>query len=197
MRWTGKAALGSVLGAGILAVVASCGGGGSGDQAAVASAPSQADQVARGKYLSIVGGCIDCHTPGTFYGAQDTTRELSGSEIGWEGPWGVTYPRNLTPDPETGLGNYTAQQIVDAIDSGKRLDGSPMLPPMPWPNYAQMSDEDLMALALYLKSLPPVKHKVPDRLPPGTKAPAVLSFPPPPAWDGQNLPPPPAAEGTK
>ena len=194
MRWTGRAALGGVLGAGVLAIVASCGGGGGNNQVAVASAPTEAERIARGKYLTIVGGCIDCHTPGTLYGAQDTTRELSGSELGWEGPWGVTYARNLTPDPETGLGKYTAQQIVDAIDSGKRLDGSPMMPPMPWPNYSQMSDEDLQAVAAYLVSLPPVKHKVPDRLSPGTKAPAALTFPPPPAWDGQNLPPPPAAE---
>ena len=154
---------------------------------------SAADQLARGKYLSIVGGCIDCHTPGTFYGAQDTTRNLSGSELGWTGPWGTTYPRNLTPDPETGLGKYSAEDIVRAIRAGQRLDGSAMLPPMPWPNYAQMTDEDLLALATYLKAIPAVSHKVPDRLAPGIKPPAALTFPPPPAWDAQNLPPPPAA----
>jgi mono/diheme cytochrome c family protein len=168
--------------------MASCGG----NQSATTTAPTEADKIARGKYLATIGGCMDCHTPGAFYGAPDTTRELSGSEIGWEGPWGVTYPRNLTPDPETGLGNYSAEQIVRAIDSGKRLDGSPMLPPMPWPNYAQMTEEDLQALAAYLKSLPAVSHKVPERLPPGSKPPAAFTLPPPPAWDGQNLPPPPA-----
>ncbi len=136
---------------------------------------------------------MDCHTPGTLYGAPDTTRLLSGSELGWQGPWGTTYARNLTPDPETGLGKWTQADIVKALRIGQRPDGSPILPPMPWPSYARLSDEDLHALAAYLKSIPAVNHKVPDRLPPGTKAPAALIFPPPPAWDAQNLPPPPGA----
>jgi len=189
MRWTRKTVLSTSLGATALAIVASCGG----YQSATKAPMSAADQLARGKYLTIVGGCIDCHTPGTFYGMPDTTRNLSGSELGWEGPWGTTYPRNLTPDPETGLGKYSAEDIIRAIRSGQRLDGSPMLPPMPWQNYAQMTDEDLQALATYLKAIPAVSHKVPDRLTPGIKPPSALTFPPPPAWDAQNLPPPPAA----
>jgi hypothetical protein len=118
---------------------------------------------------------------------------LSGSELGWAGPWGVTYPRNLTPD-STGLAGWTDEQIVTAVREGRRPDGSPILPPMPWPGYASMPDADAFALAAYIKSLPPIHHKAPDRLPPGaTPPPATLVFPPPPAWDGQNLPPPPAA----
>jgi mono/diheme cytochrome c family protein len=189
MSWTRKTVLAAVLGATTLAIVASCGS----YQAASKAPLSGAEQVARGRYLTVVGGCNDCHTPGTFYGAPDTTRVLSGSELGWVGPWGTTYPRNLTPDLETGLGKYSAADIVRAIRTGQRLDGSPLLPPMPWPNYAQMTDEDLMAVAVYLKSLPAVSHKVPDRLSPGAQPPSALVFPPPPAWDGQNLPPPPAA----
>ena len=102
----------------------------------------------------------------------------------------MTYARNLTPDMETGIGKYTADDIVRALRTGRRLDGSPMLPPMPWPNAAQMSDEDIQAVAAYLKSLPAVSHKVPERLQPGSKAPAKLTFPPPPAWDAKNLPAP-------
>jgi mono/diheme cytochrome c family protein len=152
------------------------------------------DPVQRGAYLSFVGGCQDCHTPGTFYGAADTTRTLSGSELGWQGPWGVTYARNLTPDAETGIGSWTEADIEKALRQGQRPDGSPILPPMPWPNYARMTAEDMRALVSYLKSLPPVSHRVPDGVPPGGKPQTpVLSFPNPPAWDAQNLPPPPGA----
>ena len=64
---------------------------------------------------------------------------------------------------------------------------------MPWPIYTHLTDEDAHAVAAYLKTIPAVSHHVPDRLPPGAKAPAALVFPPPPAWDAQNLPPPSAA----
>ena len=191
MRWMRATVLSSLVGAVALAVIASCAG-----MQGQKPAASASDQLARGKYLATIGGCMDCHTPGTFYGTPDTTRHLSGSELGWEGPWGTTYARNLTPDAESGLGNYTAEQIAAAIDSGKRLDGSPMLPPMPWFNYALMTDEDLLAVAQYLKSIPAVSHKVPDRLPPGAPSATKLTFPPPPAWDAMNLPPPPAAGDT-
>jgi len=164
------------------------------------SAKTDADKIARGRQISWSSGCIDCHTPGTFYGTPDTTRLMSGSELGWEGPWGVTYPRNLTPDPETGIASWTVQNIVDAVRLGHRPDQSPILPPMPWPAYSQMSDDDVYALATYLKSLPPVKHRAPDRIPPGVAATgARLTFPPPPEWDGRNLPKAPeeSVAGTK
>ena len=51
----------------------------------------------RGEYLSNIMGCNDCHTPGGIYGAPDFERRLSGSELGWQGPWGVSYATNLTP----------------------------------------------------------------------------------------------------
>jgi mono/diheme cytochrome c family protein len=142
-----------------------------------------ADPIARGAYLSIVGGCNDCHTPGTLYGGPDTTRLLSGSELGWTGAWGTTYARNLTPDVETGIGSWSEADIIKALKLGQRPDGSPLLPPMPWPNYSRMTDEDLAALAAYLKSIPAVKHVAPQALAPGRVAPAALVFPPIPAWD--------------
>jgi mono/diheme cytochrome c family protein len=152
---------------------------------------SLADRIARGRTITYSSGCVDCHTPGTFYGAPDTTRYLSGSELGWEGPWGVTFPRNLTPDTETGIGSWSEDQIMNAVRTGIRPDGTMLLPPMPWPAYSHMSDDDAHALVAYLKSLPPVHHKAPDRIPPGTKTNvARLIFPAPPAWDAQNLPKP-------
>lgn len=151
------------------------------------------EKIARGHRIVYTSGCVDCHTPGTFYGAPDTTRMLSGSELGWQGPWGVSYPRNLTPDMATGIGAWTEEQIVTAVRTGHRPDGSVLLPPMPWQAYSFLTDEDAHALAAYLKSLPPIEHKAPDRLPPGVKPTGpVLVFTQPPAWDAQNLPPPPS-----
>lgn len=160
-----------------------------------AAAGDKSKSIERGRFLALVSGCNDCHTPGTLFGAPDFARALSGSELGWSGPWGTTYARNLTPDPETGLGYYSSKEIVAAIRSGKRLDGSPMLPPMPWQDLVAYSDEDLTAIADYLLSLPPIVHAVPDRLPAG-KAPSgsFLTFPAPAAWDAPRTAP---AEGEK
>ncbi len=141
-------------------------------------------RVERGRYITTISGCNDCHTPGTLYGAPDMSRQLSGTEMGWSGPWGVTHAQNLTPDNETGIGRWTEQQIVTALRTGMRPDGTTLMPPMPWPEFGQMTDEDANAVAAFLKSLPPVSHRVPDKLAPG-QAPTgpVLDFPPPSAWD--------------
>lgn len=138
----------------------------------------------RGKYLTTILGCNDCHTPGTFYGAPDMKRFLSGTEMGWEGPWGVVYAANLTPDEETGLGEWNEADVVRAIRTGNRPDGRQLAPIMPWMNFAAMTDEDAMAVARYLRSLPAVKHRVPAPVAPGAEVTGpVLRFPPPSAWD--------------
>jgi hypothetical protein len=120
---------------------------------------------------------------------------MSGSELGWTGPWGTTYPRNLTPDTATGIGSWTEEQIAIAIREGRRPDGSPILPPMPWPVFGVgLTHEEALDLAAYLKSIPAVSHPMPAVVPPGqTPAGPALVFPPPPAWDAMNLPPPPGA----
>lgn len=84
------------------------------------------------------------------------------------GPWGTSFAANLTPD-DTGIGNWTEAQFFKAIREGKSkgLDGTrPMLPPMPWFNFAKMTDDDLRAVFAYLQSLPPVNNAVPNPLPP-------------------------------
>lgn len=140
--------------------------------------------VERGQYLVTIAGCQDCHTPGHFYGAPDMERELSGSELGWKGPRGVSYPPNLTPDVETGLGRWTDEQIITAIRSGVRPDGTPLRPPMPWQSFSVMSNKDARAIVAYLRSIPAVKHAEPAALPPGAEAKGpVFEVPPPPAWD--------------
>ena len=155
-----------------------------GTEAAPASA-AKVDPVVRGRYLVSIMSCNDCHTPGTFYGAPDTTRRLSGSDLGWIGPWGVVHARNLTPDSTTGIGTWTKEQIVTALKTGNTPSGVQLAPIMPWVNYAGILDDgDAMAIASYLKSLPPVTHRILDRQPPGAKpAGANITFPPPPAWD--------------
>ena len=161
-----------------------------------ATTAAAVDPVVRGRYLVTIMSCNDCHTPGYFYGAPDTTRWLSGSDIGWVGPWGVVHARNLTPDSATGIGTWTKEQIVHALRSGNTPDGSQLAPIMPWMNYSSILDEgDAMAIASYLKSLPPITHKNLDRQPPGQKpVGATVAFPPPPAWDAQHMAPPTAAK---
>ena len=119
-------------------------------------------QVERGKYLVALGGCTDCHTKGHFFGHPDMARYLAGSDVGFGIPgMGVFVGPNLTPDPVTGLGNWTAQQIVTAITTGTRPDGRVLAPSMPWRGLAALTNPDALAIAAYLKSLPPVSNRVP------------------------------------
>jgi mono/diheme cytochrome c family protein len=127
-------------------------------------------QIQRGKYLVTIGGCMDCHTPGYFFGKPDMARFLGGSEVGFEIPGlGVFHGSNLTPDKETGLGNWTEAQIITAIQTGKRPDGRELAPIMPWRAFAQLTKSDAQAMAAFLKSLPPVKNKVPGPFGPTEK----------------------------
>lgn len=158
-----------------------------------AAAPSPLQRLARGAYLVKVAGCDDCHTPGGLYGAPDHQRRLAGSELGWQGPWGVSYPPNLTPHVQTGLGRWSEQDIVHALRTGRRPDGTALRPPMPWPNFSTMTDEDLDAIAFFLKSLPPVEHVTPALVQTGgTPTGPAMVFPPPPAWDAPRQPAGPA-----
>ncbi|MBV9289161.1 MAG: c-type cytochrome [Hyphomicrobiales bacterium] len=119
-------------------------------------------QIERGKYLVTISGCNDCHTPGYFFGKPDFSRALGGSDVGFGAPGvGVVVGRNLTPDPETGLGNWTTEQIVTAFTTGVRPDGRKLSPIMPYMELAHLTNDDAFAIAAYLKSLPPVKHAVP------------------------------------
>jgi mono/diheme cytochrome c family protein len=151
---------------------------------AISGGPSAADPVKHGEYLVQTIGCGHCHTPGGIYGEPDPTRLLSGSEVGWKGRWGVSYPANLTPDSATGIGQWSEDQIVTTLRTLKRPDGTTLHLPMPWNHFVYLSESDARAIAAYLKSIPAVTHKVPDYVAPGGKAKgAVIEFPPPPPWD--------------
>jgi hypothetical protein len=81
----------------------------------------------------------------------------------WSGPWGISYTANLTPDQNTGLGIWTEDMFIKAIREGKHMGTSrPILPPMPWPAFRNLSDDDLKAIFAYLKTIPPVANHVPD-----------------------------------
>jgi mono/diheme cytochrome c family protein len=129
---------------------------------AVASAaePSRPpDRVARGAYLVQTMACNDCHTPWKMVASVTMTA--------WSGPWGVSFTRNLTPDSETGIGKWTEQNFIDTLRNGKTMGkGRPLLPPMPWPMYRSLTDEDLKAMYAYLKTIQPVKNRVPEPLAP-------------------------------
>jgi mono/diheme cytochrome c family protein len=127
-------------------------------------------QIARGKYLVTIGGCNDCHTPGYFFGRPDPSRFLGGSDVGFEIPGqGVFVGPNITPDKETGIGQWSREQIVTAIQTGKRPDGRILAPIMPWHAYGQLTADDALAVAAFLQSLEPVSHRVPGPFNPGEK----------------------------
>jgi len=152
-------------------------------------------QVQRGKYLVDAFPCTDCHTPGYFLGKPDMKRYLGGSDVGFEVPGlGVFYPPNLTPDDETGLGKWTKEDIATAITTGKRPDGRILAPPMPVDSFKNLTHEDALAIAAYLKTLPEIKNKVPGPFG-STEKPTsfVLQVLPPDKY--VPTPPPPGASG--
>ncbi|WP_116133006.1 cytochrome c [Tropicimonas sp. IMCC34043] len=110
-----------------------------------------------GAYLAgPVAHCMECHTPmGPQGPLLDTDLGRGGFEF--HGPWGTSVSANLTSS-EDGLADFTDAEIAAMITKGVEPDGSPMLPPMPYPFFAKMTDEDLAAIILYLRSLPPLPN---------------------------------------
>jgi mono/diheme cytochrome c family protein len=150
--------------------------------------------VERGKYLVAVIGCGDCHTPGYFLGKPDITKSLAGSNVGFAVPGlGVFVAPNLTPDQDTGLGKWTAEQIVAAITKGERPDGRILAPVMPWNDLSHLAKEDAVAIAAYLKSLPPIQNKVSGPFGPSEEA-SGLVFSIQPSNVYNSLPKPPPAQ---
>ena len=148
---------------------------------------------ARGKRLVDSHDCHACHTPmkmGAKGPEPDMTKALSGhpeklvmppppkldgvwgwvgssSNTAFAGPWGITYAINLTSDPDTGIGKWREEDFVLALKTGKHMGvGRPIMPPMPWSAYRNLSDIQLRAMFAYLKTIPPVKNRVPEYAPP-------------------------------
>jgi mono/diheme cytochrome c family protein len=158
------------------------------------SSGTAGDPVQRGEYLVTAMGCNDCHTPwamGPSGPAPDMTKMLSGhpqdlsvpsppalpmetwnwagfaTMTAFAGPWGISYAANLTPDQNTGIGIWDEQMFIKTIRNGRHMaEGRPLQPPMPWPWYAKLTDDDLKAVYAYLRSIPPIENRVPDYQPP-------------------------------
>jgi mono/diheme cytochrome c family protein len=157
---------------------------------------AQADEakIARGKYLVEFGGCNDCHTPGYFFGKPDATRYLGGSDVGFQIPGlGVFVPPNLTPDTETGLGSWSADEIKHALRTGERPDGRILAPIMPVQAFAGLTPEDVDAIVAYLRSLPAVSNEVPGPFGVGETPTSFVMMIVPPGKAGA-APPAPAAQ---
>ncbi len=157
---------------------------------------TQEQMVERGKYLVMVGGCEDCHSPKMMTAkgpVPDPSLTLSGQPANapvpevpqgtlsptgwmamtnanmtaWAGPWGVSFAINLTPDENVGIGAWDADDFIKAMRTGQHLGmGRPILPPMPWQSIGKMKDEDLKAIFAYLQSLPAIPNQVPGPIEP-------------------------------
>lgn len=156
--------------------------------------PTQEELVARGEYIVSTSGCHDCHTPKKMTEQGPVPDEnfllaghpadlpipeydksivkdwalFSHSMTATVGPWGVSFSANITSDG-TGIGNWTYQQFKTAMTKGlyKGLEGSrPIMPPMPWQEFLNYTDEDLRAIFTYLQSTKPVNNVPPAYIPP-------------------------------
>jgi mono/diheme cytochrome c family protein len=114
---------------------------------------AQASLVERGEYLARAADCMVCHTtPGG--------KDYAGG-LGFKLPFGILYSTNITPDKETGIGNYSDQDFLNAVHRGIRSDGARLYPAMSFTAYTYMTDADALAIKAYLFSLPPVRAAAP------------------------------------
>src|ERR1700687_3136988 len=120
------------------------------------------ERLARGKYLAEgVSGCMMCHTPHDWSSRVSIAASAgnlgAGEEIPLKDLPGRIFAPNLTPDPETGAGTWTDDQLARAIREGVGHDGRALFNLMPYEHYRTMSDEDLASVIVYLRALPPVR----------------------------------------
>jgi mono/diheme cytochrome c family protein len=139
-----------------------------------ADTAADAKMLARGKYVVQIGACNDCHTPRYPEAAGNVPEAewLTGSVVGFQGPWGTTYPANL----RLALADMTEAQWMAQARAARR-------PPMPWFNLRDMSDDDLRAFYRYVRSLGPKGEPAPAYVPPGQN-PATPYI----VFEPQNLP---------
>ncbi len=126
--------------------------------ATMADQTTKRDQIERGKYIVATSGCNDCHTQGypQSDGNVPEAEWLTGSPIGFQGPWGTSYPANL----RLLMQNLTEKQWL--VKARK-----PMLPPMPWFNLRDMNDADLLAIYAFVRAMGPAGKMAPKTGKPG------------------------------
>ena len=131
------------LGAALLLTTATSAG-------AQGSSASGSDLIPRGKYVFAATGGCGCHT--------EKDKPLNSGGRKYEGAFGTVYSTNITPDRQTGIGDWTDEQIIAAIRLGRRPNGERLVPVHPYPVFNGMAQEDLRALVAYLRSVPPVNR---------------------------------------
>jgi mono/diheme cytochrome c family protein len=109
-----------------------------------------ASQVQQGEYLARAGDCIACHTA-------PTGRPFAGGRA-MPTPFGTLYSTNITPDPETGIGKWNADQFYRLMHDGRALDGGLIYPAMPFASYTKVTRADNDAIFAYLKTVAPVRQ---------------------------------------
>lgn len=110
------------------------------------------DRIERGRYLAVLGDCTACHT------APDGQPFAGGLAL--QTPFGTLVAQNITPDRETGIGNWTEDEFVAALHDGRGHNGTRLYPAMPYPAYTKMTDDDVRAIRAYLATVAPVRNKV-------------------------------------
>lgn len=131
--------------------------------------PADAERIRHGQYLTVIAGCNDCHTPGYALseGKVPVSEWLTGDRLGWQGPWGTTYPINL----RLFMNGLTEDQWVHVARNTKSR------PPMPWYALRDMTDSDLVDIYRFIKHLGPAGEPAPAYLPPGEEPqPPFVSF---------------------
>jgi len=121
--------------------------------------PQKFDQIERGRYLTVVGDCAACHTlPGSGH-------DFAGGRP-LETPFGVLLAPNITPDPQTGIGAWTDDEFVNALQMGTGRGGTQLFPAMPYTYYTKVTRDDALAIRAYLDTVPAVHNPVNvDQLP--------------------------------
>ena len=156
-------------------------------------------EIEKGQNLTVEYGCVFCHSPKIIENDDLVPNperlfsgHLSGNKLpdipegmigenkwfglytsgftAWGGPWGISYSANITPDKETGIGKWTQQDFLTVIRLGIHSNFKRgLMPPMPWQEINELSDENLISIFKYLKTIKPVKNKVPESRPLGTE----------------------------
>lgn len=113
------------------------------------------EQIVRGKYIFGAAAGCGCHTV--------PKQELNAGGRKYDGPFGTVYSSNITPDPTTGIGKWTDEQIITATRAGRRPNGERLIPVHPYTVFNGMAEQDLKDLVVYLRSVPPVNRAAPAK----------------------------------
>jgi mono/diheme cytochrome c family protein len=135
------------------------------------------DRIERGRYLAVLSDCVGCHT------APDGAPFAGG--VALQTPFGTLVAPNITPDPDTGIGNMTNGEFLAALHEGRGHNGKRLYPAMPYPAYTKMTDDDVLAMRAYLATVAPVKNRVvANQLPFPLNIRLAMAF-----WNGLNFTP--------